>query len=622
MKMKTLGFCLCLFVSASLCRAQSNIWTGGANTSNWDTPGNWSLGTVPGPTSSVSIKYLSGKFYPVLTRNVEIGYLDMYNKGAGGSLYLGGYELKTGTVWVAFSNIYSTGGTIRTSMVRLCGGMNFYGNLTLYTDNGVIGGFGGPNTFHGDLTVYANPHVPAGQTTGQCWPCGGLMFSYLYGDTFKGNFKLTDRSAVSAGGVSYIGFGVFPMNIIFEKKAAFIDSSANGLSMGFAQYGGNVTFMDSVLFSVNSSYVALRGNVEFQKPVTFRQTGGNIEVTHWSNRSNNDAATPSLATFRQDLLIDKTGGSLRLGSGSGGVANGSVIDPGGSIRPTGGGFSGGKLAITNTVINSPNQEILATTHPASATQQTEIYLRNATVNGALRIKADDVGSANSTFHGRTVLEKGGSADWSSSEGGNTFYKPVEIVNSGGHDWNFGSEYPDLYKDSVRIAMSGTGQLQHPDDPRRAAFRVALASGNRFEGPVRIETGAALSGDVELGTFGGAEFMSTVSIDDFKSGALTFYNGKFRGANLTRNLTANSPGVELLLKDSCLFEGQATIKVPHFSSDFTEFMKPVLIWKTEDGDDESIGGNTYRQRVQFKNSASTGSISLLSGEDKLIEKVPQ
>lgn len=619
MKKKNIFLLFTILIPSFFCQAQTNTWVG--NTTSWNESSNWSLGVVPGPSSSVYIPTVYGnKKYPVLEGNVQVGFFSMH--GGNGSIYIGNHELEVQTLWVTYSRIYSEGGTIKTPMVRLCVGMNFYGNLTLYADNGVIGagnssvGYG-PNTFHGDLTVYAKPHVPAGQNTGQCWPCGGLMFSYSSGDTFKGNFKLIKRSAVSEGNTSYIAFGVYPVNIVFEKTATFVDSSAAGLSLGFTQYGGTVIFKDSTLFSLNSSYVALRGNIEFQRPVTFRQTGGSIELASWGDHDNYDAPQSTFVRFQKELLIDKSGGSLKLGSWNGSAVNSSVIDQGGGIRPFGGGFTGGTVELNNTTINALNVEIPAATHPTVANTGTAVYLNNAKVNGSINIKADEIRSVNSIFNGRTLLQKDGYSSSPNSAGGNTFNKPVELINSAGYDWNLGSQYPDTFKDSLLISLSGTGQHQMAGSNRGAFFKVGMVSGNRFEGPVRIESGATHSGDVLIGNFGSAEFQGAVEISNFRSGNLTFYNSKFRGPNLSRTMTSTAPGVRLLLKDGCHFEGPVSFQVPHFGSDNTTFMKPVLVWKTESGDDSSIGGNTFHQQVQFKNSGANGQIRLLSGEDKVI-----
>ena len=619
--MKRLHLLSLILVSSIFCQAQ-NTWVG--NTSTWSEPSNWSLGVVPGPSSSVYIPTVTGnKVYPVLTGNVKVGFFSMH--GGTGSIYIGSHELEVETLWVTYSKIYSDGGTIRTPMVRLCVGMNFYGNLTLYADNGVIGagnsavGFGA-NTFHGDLTVYTRPHVPAGLTTTDCWPCGGLMFSGTVGDTFKGDFKLIKRSMVSEGNISYIAFGVEPVNIVFEKKAAFIDSSATGFSLGFTQGGGSVTFRDSTLFSLNSSYIVLRGNIEFQKPVTFRQTGGSIEEQNWTDKSNGNAPRSTLVTFSNDVLLDKSGGTLALGSWPGNnVLNRCIIDTGGTIKPIGPGFSGGTLSLTLTTIHSPATQILAATHPTTPATGTRIILNNALVNGSLHVKADDIDLIGTTFNGRAVINKDGYAAQSNSKGGNTFNKPVELINSAGYDWTLGFNYSNVYRDSVRIAMSGTGKRQILGSPYGASFKVGKY-GSLFEGPVSIETGSVDSGAIHIESNGNTEFLSSVDISNFRSGELTFFNSKFRGKDLGRTMTSTSPGVSLLLENNCLFEGPVSFKVPHFGSNYTTFMKPVVIWKTEDGNDSSIGGNTFHQRVQFKNTANDGIIKFLSGEDKLIDKI--
>lgn len=621
--MKRLLLLFLILVSSIFCQAQTiNTWVG--NTSSWSEPSNWSLGVVPGPSSSVYIPTVSGSHvYPVLTGNVKVGFFSMH--GGNGSIYIGSHELEVEKLWVTYSNIYSQGGTIRTPMISLCVGMNFYGNLTLYVDNGVIGAGNssvlyGPNTFHGDLTVYAKPHVPAGMNTGQCWPCGGLMFSNSVGDTFKGNFKLIKRSAVSQGNISYISFGVYPVNIVFEKKATFIDSSATGFSLGFTQEGGSVTFQDSTLFSLSSSYIVLRGNIEFQKPVTFRQTGGLIEEQNWSDQGN--APLSTLVTFRNDVLLDKSGGTLALGSWPGNnVLNRCVIDTGGTIKPIGPGFSGGTLSLTLTTIHSPATQILAATHPSTPATGTRIKLDNALINGSLHIKADDIDLIGTTFNGRAVINKDGYAAQPNSKGGNTFNKPVELINSAGYDWTLGFNYSNVYRDSVRIAMSGTGKRQILGSPQGASFKVGKY-GSLFEGPVSIETGSVDSGAIHIESNGNTEFLSSVDISNFRSGELTFFNSKFRGRDLGRTMVSPHLRMRLLLKDNCLFEGPVSFQVPHFGSNYTTFMKPVVIWKTENGDDGSIGGNTFHQRVQFKNTASSGKVHLLSGEDKLIEKVPQ
>ncbi|GAB2769784.1 hypothetical protein GCM10027275_10360 [Rhabdobacter roseus] len=601
MKNWTLFF---LLLIAPFVGFSQNLWTGNVN-SDWNEAGNWSLGTVPGPTTVVHIKSTVNKPYPVLSGNVEIDSLNMYTSGSGGALYLGPHELKAGVFFGAHSHIFSEGGTLRISMLRLCSGMNFYGNLTLRTDHGVLGSLDAGNTFHGDLTVYANPHI----TGPSCWPCGSLTFSNTFPDTFRGNCVFIKKNAGS------LVFGVNPVHIVFEKKVTFIDSSSTGMNLGFTQRGGSVTFLDSVFFRVNNSWVRFQGNFDFQAPVTFRQTGGEIELTNWTDAAN--VAKPTYIRFRKDVLLDLSGGSLAFGSWPwNNVINRSVIDSGGTIRPVGQGFRGGSLSLHTITIHSPHTQILASTNSHTASIRTKVIFNNAEVHGSIQVKADDIDLIGTTFLGKAILEKGGYAAQPNSKGGNTFYKPVELINSGGYDWNLGVEYSNVYRDSVLISLSGTGHHQM-DSNRGARFKVGKY-GSLFEGPVRIITAATHSGDIELESNGNTEFRDMVDISGFKSGQLTFTNSQFRGVGLNRTLASAHPDMKLVLDDRCLFEGPVFIQVPRFGSDFTTFQKPAVIQKTGPGDDTSVGGNTFHGQVQFLNTAASGQLHLLSGDDKLIK----
>lgn len=312
---------------------------------------------------------------------------------------------------------------------------------------------------------------------------------------------------------------------------------------------------------------------------------------------------------------------MSLGSNDYGLTNSVTFDSSSVIQFGASGFTGGKLSFINAVIHSPSTQLLASTQiPASV--GTVIFIRSTQFDGSLHVKTDDISLINSTFNGSTILNKDGYSWDGNGNGGNVFNKPVELINSGGYDWKFGILYPDIYKDSVRISLSGTGQHQIAGSNRGALFKVGMVNGNRFEGPVRIESGTTHSGDVMVGNFGSAEFLSSVELANFKSGNLIFYNSKFRGADLGRTMMSAGSGVGLFFKANCLFEGPLSIKAPHFGSDYTTFMKPVVIEKTSEDNDISLGGNLFHQRVQFKNTSGTGIISLLSGEDKLIERVPQ
>lgn len=90
-------FSFIVYVSASLDEESAPllgpVWTGGANTTDWNTPGNWKDGEVPGLTSSVTLptdSVVGSAPFPVLSADVQIADLRV---GSGSVLNLGGNRL-------------------------------------------------------------------------------------------------------------------------------------------------------------------------------------------------------------------------------------------------------------------------------------------------------------------------------------------------------------------------------------------------------------------------------------------------------------------------------------------------------------------------------------------------
>lgn len=587
------------------CQNDTLTWTGAAN-SAWENQANWDSLRVPSPTSRAVIKNLTSltnpnRAYPVLNGDAKVSFLDM---ATGTSLDLNGHELETGTVWVEYASILSGGGTLRTLMIRKCYGMNFYGDLTIFTDNGVQSG----NTYHGNLLFYANPHVPTGSSN--CWPCGSMMFSFDYnGDVFKG------RTTIISNGVGNLGIGVLGSGnpTIFEKPVIISSLNSHSTCLGINSSRGTTIFKDSVTFNfveIGSNATAyLRSNIDFQGPVRFNQQGGRIAFV------TSNAGLGANIRVRDKLSVTSVSGRLDLGSQEFGATNIMTFDSTASIHLE--NFIGGTVSFNYSVINIPHAKLLAPTHPNATTAITGIVFKNSTINGSIHVKADDIISTSTIFNGRVILNRDGYAANADGAGGNTFHKPVELINSAGYDWSFGSNSRDIFKDSVRIVMNGSGQRQRPGSIRGGFFKIGSLNGSSFEGPVRLESGLD-SNQIHIGSFGQTEFQDAVDVSNFKSGDLIFYKSKFRGAGLSRTFVSSHPKMRLLLKDDCLFEGPLSVQVPRFGSDFTTFLKPVTIQKTGLQDDYSLGGNTFHGRVRFLNAAGSGRLHLLSGEDKLVK----
>lgn len=68
----------------------SLVWTAGAGTTDWNTPGNWDRGVSPVPEDSATIPVLASAIYPVLTANQGIGRIEVAD---GASVSLGAFDL-------------------------------------------------------------------------------------------------------------------------------------------------------------------------------------------------------------------------------------------------------------------------------------------------------------------------------------------------------------------------------------------------------------------------------------------------------------------------------------------------------------------------------------------------
>lgn len=619
--MKKLSIVLGLAVSCLLLPltsvAQYVDWTGAVST-EWNEPANWNPATVPNSTSFVRItQAASGGRYPVLSSSVKVGYFRLQTY----QITIGSHTLEADEMDTTGGTIVSDNGRLKVTGINPLYGTYIQGPINIDLEYGRLFGI----TYGGDVVM----HITSKTNQHTWWPRNsGVYISYNANDTFKGNVKFI------VDGVGDLNIGTYAFTTLFEKKVDFILSNPgpNQTRVYFSQRGGTSIFKDSVnIFLTPRTEFYPKSFVNFEGVVSINNQAGIFKVMQYDDFTNNPFgdAKSSLVHFRRDININQAEGSVAFGSDYtseyqgflSASSSGSLIDTLATAKLNGAGLAKGSISFINTTINTPHTELAAVTHPAAAVEGTGLSLANCTVNGSISLKADNIKAERTTFNGRAVLNKDGYSAAPNSAGGNTFNKPLELVNSAGYDWVFGTQYPDTYRDSVRIVLAGAGERQVAGNPQGAFFKLAMVNGNRFEGPVRIESGAD-SNHVHIGASGGAEFLDRVDISEFKSGDLIFSHSRFNDTWPSRTLVSAQPKMRLLLKDNCYFEGPVTIKVPRFGSNYTTFMKPAVIWKTENGDDGSIGGNTFRQRVQFKNTASSGNVHLLSGEDKLIDRVPQ
>lgn len=128
----------------------SLVWTAGAATTDWNTPGNWDRGVSPVAEDSAAIPVVGSAIYPVLTGNQGIGRIDVAD---GASMSLGAFDLTasqdvlagiTGGITASTGRVLMTGTSRTTSGVlprmRVSGTYNLAGNVNSVATLRVEGG--------------------------------------------------------------------------------------------------------------------------------------------------------------------------------------------------------------------------------------------------------------------------------------------------------------------------------------------------------------------------------------------------------------------------------------------------------------------------------------------------
>ena len=435
---------------ALLVKSQPDHHWKGTVDNNWNNSANWQEGTVPGTTSYVEIYSNSFDRYPILDANLLIGRLSMQSS----TITIGNYTLEaTGNIETFWTAIVSSNGKLKTPNLDPFYVTSVYGNITIECEYGRITGGG---TFYGDAEIKASPCISCGAYG---WPRNsGFYVGYdSQGLNFKGKTKFT------VNGIGALNLGTFANTITFDKKVEFsVSNPGQGNTyIFFPQRGGTVNFKDSVDFTINTSRaeVQLRSFVNFDGVVTINNNGGQFATKFWEDHTVYSYMPSASSTrFAGNLFINQSGGTTSLGVQDA-AQNRSVLESSASISAGSSGITGGVLNLALTTIHSPDNQIIASTYSHTSPLATTINFDNSTINGKIQAKADHINIKATTFNEKTILNKDGYSISPNSEGGNTFNKPVELINSAGYHWNLGINYPDIFKDSLRIFMSGTGQQQ-------------------------------------------------------------------------------------------------------------------------------------------------------------------
>jgi hypothetical protein len=274
----------------------------GTLSSDWNTAGNWNPANVPGSTSFVTISGTGITNWPVLSGNINVGYL---NIGTGAEMDTKGFEIRIGQ-FMFNENCLFDGATIKNSSPNTTTRLVIIGTSTI-----------GHSTFEGNIEFTFSAYFQD-------------RFNYStffeYANHFKGNAKF------NAGGNS---------EFYISNDASTFDA---GVEINFDSYksldGNSQAFPVASLFYGGSS---ITGNLKINSPgVAETDIGGTQSVTVSGNADvtqGGDIAIPNnlsisgssvlkivgSATNRlfqnnptafsfKDLTVDKTAGQLTLSS--------------------------------------------------------------------------------------------------------------------------------------------------------------------------------------------------------------------------------------------------------------------------------------------------------------------
>jgi hypothetical protein len=128
----------------------SLVWTAGASTTDWNTPGNWDRNVAPVPEDSATVPVLASAIYPALTANQGIGAITVAD---GAQVSLGAFDLTasqdaiaglTGGITATTGRVFLTGFSKTTAgllpRLRVSGTYSVAGNVNSTASLRVEGG--------------------------------------------------------------------------------------------------------------------------------------------------------------------------------------------------------------------------------------------------------------------------------------------------------------------------------------------------------------------------------------------------------------------------------------------------------------------------------------------------
>ena len=465
-------------------------------------------------------------------------------------------------------------GTSSIEMARVAAGNEFYGDITIEntSGNGVyFGNNGGTSTLTNGSTIAVGG---LGFSNGEFYLNNLIQLGNAPQNIVMGlNSRIRIANSVFNAPINYVSERLWISNsefngiTYFEKNGAGNDNSA----------GGNFFNHNTTLVNSGSGHL-LMGNANpdaFNAQLIVSNSSSNyIYLAH--NAIGNE--------FNGNVILESVGSSgIRFGEGNGTatLANGFAFSIGAL------GFDSGELRFRNVT------QLGATAQNLTLTGNARILSMESEWEGSVSFIAPRTYMRGSTYHNTVYWEKTGAFE-DNCRGGNTFFGELHMVNSGTNLIRMSNniaDSPDFYNNTSRFSSTGTSIIMLAD----------YSLGNEFNGDIIVESTG--SNGIRFGQNNGSATLSATHT--VSEGSLGFDNGELRFRNFTQiGTTAQSltlTGTAYLSNYESDWGGNITFIAPRFYTRGTTYNGLAYIEKTGLTDDDSPGGNLFRQDATIVNS---------------------
>lgn len=576
------NFWILLVLTGSILEGFAQSWTG-AVSSAWNSAGNWDTGVVPTASSTPYIGTCTT--CPTLSGNVTVAGLNIEGSG---SLGIGTHTLTVNGVFAMNGgNLTANNGTVRANRVGAFMNSTFTGSWKLQINmagtNSYLGAMGGGNTFNNDFTLEAH--------TGD-WTA--FIVANSMSDVYKGKTILKNI------GTGWLMIANNPgSNTIFEDDVEFINAHADEGKIQIGAYGGKIQCEKKAKIIDNTSspysYISIA-------EALFKD-----ETTIETKRSNIAIGTQGSSVFKKTLFLKNTEDAvIGLGSASGGVVFESAADLS-FVQP----MKKGHLLLQQFDFQNsalPLNLVLDSTATDTYKPNTLIRLGYwGTFDRVTNITADYIQYNMVTFNKKVTMRKTGISSavpsgyigWGICPGSSTFKDTVIFNNSYGDDWILSGYNPDVFKKDVFFHHGNHGW---------GVLRPSYSGNTTYEGNIYLNTSG--SNGVVWGENGGTStLVAGKKITTYFSG-----NGWLNLANFTQLGTGNAQVINIgagsIGLDNVKFNSKLTLNAARVTLSNSQFFDSNFT-KTGNGIDNSIGQNTFWQKINIKNTSTTGEIRFIT-----------